>query len=1037
MADTKERDRIDASYEDGAGRYLSTSSDLDKAESDAVTDQKSGDMTSPDSHTKDGRGGDPGGGSAGAQVKDKEETPWANSVSGKPALSPTTTPMQSFLRITKEKGPMAGIGAFLITAIMFMFIQGVGQFSFLVGPSSLFADTNDTATPSMRRAFGALFQNMHDVDDRHAICNTSPKKIKCKSGRISNSGLNRMAKNGLVAQFEDGSLYDGKTKRGYPDKSRGKIVGYQAADGSSSIPANRLKEYLGSDADFRTAAKIVGVRGAFNLKRQAWIGKHIKSKLYNPLSMLRKGGQATGRTSKVAAAERKAEMTKGIRALMPSGQSASTIKARAASKVNKQMGKYKKGGIGYLVAAGGCAALGSPKFIVAGVAAIQLAQISPMVMEWALSPGDRMKADGLDYGEGITEHDAEFIGSAFNERVPNEDGELKSAMESRYLMSAMGINMGTLPVNPFAPGASALSNTAISTAMAFGDNPAVAGGCAVITNPITMWSAAVADTAITALLAPTVIGTILKIAATWLAVQAFMELAEGVISAIAADVIESFVTDNEEALANARGEQFGDAIGGSALAFFAAGGMARLLPTVSVSQLSKWKTALEEDRDLQRRTDIATLSPFDTSSRYTFLGSISYHMQLASLQQGHTGIHIPSVLSAAISPSKIMSTASASSGYGVDNCDPSYAAEAGLDTGDPATTPALNSMLLPCTGYLANMDITEAIEILENEGWVDPEVESERDDLILEELMPSDTEDGYEHGIGYIKPDNPLYEFINSCGNPASGDHILNTSGCILHDPSTSGIGAINGQVCKDSESGEECRELSGLDDAAEINEGALSAEDLGVKDPRAFQAISAFTLQYQMAQSINGEDDGPVTVYTGPADGVNNVSQTPQVPQDGGLLPGEISSEWVLPTTGTVTSDYGPRWGRQHNGVDIASPIGTPLYAAAAGIATRHSSTNRGNIVSIDHGGGIVTHYYHLNSYDIPAGTGTQVAAGQLIGKMGNTGNSTGPHLHFETRINSTNWDNGTAVEPREFMRQRGVTIPPRNGVISSIGGS
>jgi murein DD-endopeptidase MepM/ murein hydrolase activator NlpD len=121
-------------------------------------------------------------------------------------------------------------------------------------------------------------------------------------------------------------------------------------------------------------------------------------------------------------------------------------------------------------------------------------------------------------------------------------------------------------------------------------------------------------------------------------------------------------------------------------------------------------------------------------------------------------------------------------------------------------------------------------------------------------------------------------------------------------------------------------------------------------------------------------------------------------------------ASGFVWPTTGPVTSGFGWRWGRMHEGVDIGAPTGTPIVAAAAGtVIVSGWMGGYGNLVVIDHGGGLATAYAHQSS--IAAGVGQAVAQGQVIGYVGSTGHSTGPHLHFEVRIN------GAAVDPLGYL--------------------
>ena len=123
------------------------------------------------------------------------------------------------------------------------------------------------------------------------------------------------------------------------------------------------------------------------------------------------------------------------------------------------------------------------------------------------------------------------------------------------------------------------------------------------------------------------------------------------------------------------------------------------------------------------------------------------------------------------------------------------------------------------------------------------------------------------------------------------------------------------------------------------------------------------------------------------------------------------------MPVDGvTLTSGFGMRnhpilrRRARHNGVDLAAPRGTPVYATADGVvemAQRFSSY--GNYVQIDHGGEIETRYAHLSSYTVVPGQEVQI--GDLIGYVGSTGRSTGPHLHYEVRIANE------AVNPIPYM--------------------
>ncbi|MDQ6616957.1 MAG: peptidoglycan DD-metalloendopeptidase family protein [Actinomycetota bacterium] len=108
-----------------------------------------------------------------------------------------------------------------------------------------------------------------------------------------------------------------------------------------------------------------------------------------------------------------------------------------------------------------------------------------------------------------------------------------------------------------------------------------------------------------------------------------------------------------------------------------------------------------------------------------------------------------------------------------------------------------------------------------------------------------------------------------------------------------------------------------------------------------------------------------------------------------------------IWPIHGPVTSEFGPRWGGFHPGIDIAPPYGTPIHAAKDGVVIfAGPEGGYGNFVLIDHGGGIVTGYAHQSR--IAVTQGQSVTQGQVIGFEGSTGDSTGPHLHFEVRVNA-----------------------------------
>ncbi|HEY5853157.1 MAG TPA: M23 family metallopeptidase [Aldersonia sp.] len=122
--------------------------------------------------------------------------------------------------------------------------------------------------------------------------------------------------------------------------------------------------------------------------------------------------------------------------------------------------------------------------------------------------------------------------------------------------------------------------------------------------------------------------------------------------------------------------------------------------------------------------------------------------------------------------------------------------------------------------------------------------------------------------------------------------------------------------------------------------------------------------------------------------------------------------------TDGTFTSGYGARWGALHAGVDIANAIGTPIRAVADGeVIEAGPASGFGMWVRLKHADGTITVYGHVDSATVRAGQ--HVMAGDEIAKMGNRGQSTGPHLHFEVWLNGTD-----KVDPQPWLAARGISL-------------
>jgi murein DD-endopeptidase MepM/ murein hydrolase activator NlpD len=125
----------------------------------------------------------------------------------------------------------------------------------------------------------------------------------------------------------------------------------------------------------------------------------------------------------------------------------------------------------------------------------------------------------------------------------------------------------------------------------------------------------------------------------------------------------------------------------------------------------------------------------------------------------------------------------------------------------------------------------------------------------------------------------------------------------------------------------------------------------------------------------------------------------------------------WVRPGVGHLTSSYKWRWGRMHTGIDLAGPFGSPIRAVTAGkVLEAGYESGYGYIVKLEHADGTITYYAHCSKLRVDAGE--RVTAGEQIAEEGNTGHSTGPHLHFEVRVD------GNPINPIPWLAAHGIEV-------------
>jgi len=171
-----------------------------------------------------------------------------------------------------------------------------------------------------------------------------------------------------------------------------------------------------------------------------------------------------------------------------------------------------------------------------------------------------------------------------------------------------------------------------------------------------------------------------------------------------------------------------------------------------------------------------------------------------------------------------------------------------------------------------------------------------------------------------------------------------------------------------------------------------------------------------QIVTALGGTDTGNLegtgdTVCTGMAIGTGPVN----------------ARGWALPNEGSLTSRFGPRTApvaglpNYHYGLDFGGACGSPIYAANDGVVTHAGGPHKGmsgNVIEIDHGGGVLTRYGHMYANGVLARTGDTVRGGQQIGRVGNAGNSTGCHVHVEITVN------GRLTDPEAYLRSAGLEL-------------
>lgn len=774
--------------------------------------------------------------SASAAVNDQE-----SSVPGNGFYQPSAGKKKSpvtFKSLLKKRGPIAAIAGILGL--------GGGIMGIFLSPATMlqnimenFTWKNDSASVVKESRMKKVMNKMIGASDDAGICKS--KKIRCKTGRLSNRALKKFKKSGLIPVDADGKEMDIKG-RGYPEKNptHWKVEGLN--DGKP-IESSKLKDELLKKENRKIASKVYGRTGLFKMRFRAWTGKHI-SGLYEKFGLKR--NSAISKLDKKLGIKEKREKFKEKLPKFKEGRAIGNIR----EGVNKLGGKLKKGGLAYAISAGACTVVKIPNLIAAGVAAVQLAPLLGLVMDVILSPGSQAKASGLDSsGSGFSQETMETIGTMLTERgkMKGSDNAEGSALDSPYLLAAMGVNNDKPGIaKNYIPGYSVATNPIVQ-----GFNEAkkdTEGVCDYILSPVAMYTSMAAEAAIAASTGG--ISAILS----WVGKAALSEVTKKVLEYAVGEQVKNILAELAKSLLipdKAQYKDLGDTLGVGAAAFFSAGSMGQMLPGLKMSQLAEFNGIQIANEEFQKEMDIASLSPFDTSSKYTFLGSIFHNMGNMMMANGTYSKTPVAMLSNILRlPSMALSyssTAKAASGmYSDKYCG--YAKDFYMGSGS-SEDPAVNMAGLPCTGITnsqANMSVEEAIQIAEDEGWVKKDADIP-DGATIADLMDN-----------YIIKDTPLHDFIEDCSAAEKGEYWFNSGGCTAPTDSTQTV-SITTPTYKDSENKDITNQSFGAENSAKQY------------DDRKLSAMSVLLIDFQIAQSINGEDDeeeAPSTTAKAPDNG-------------------------------------------------------------------------------------------------------------------------------------------------------------------------
>lgn len=810
MPPLKEEDnRIDQGYEDGLGSYVAPN--VDEAEDWDSNPESQADLSSAEGKPSSAIN------YTGSKLKEGAKKIASDKAKGG---------AKSFL---KKRGALLGVGGGVAISLLL-----IG----LMAPAAILISFMQNMTSLMDSGSRALSNRSHRVlVNKIEAPDCTEKTQRCQSTKLSNAALRKMKLAGIVALDPNGDPIDTSDKKGFPNP---KPTHYKVDGIDNPVAASEIKSVLENNR--KIDAKLRGSSGVFN-GRLSWNGKHIKKSFREKFGIKTRAslmdGQKGQKFSWYAATDKIAKFVPGYETL-------GKITEGISSRIDKKISAAKFGGAAYTVAYSSCVASKVPSILTGAIAAAQLARLMPYINEIVLSPAAKLQASGLDSENAATPEDVEFVSSILTQKTRDKDGNLTAAVDSPLLMAAIGVNKGAIDPSVFKnyiPGYSVVDF--------FNHNPAgttlkqaqsvMSPACSVIMSPITMITWMITESAIKGVNPVTwAVSLGIQFAVGFAATPVIMAGIEMLLSneAVQDAIVGDFLKED------LHGIELGHTLGASALAFFPAASMARFVPGVTVGGAEVASQTIKDFEEDQKQLDIALLSPFDISSRHTFLGSIVNTIRMNAIANSSSSLGVLGNISSVLSlPKLAFSGQSVSATNALPSfCSPKNAKYYDLAAEIESDSPLLNPLGLPCGELENTLSVKEAKDILRAEGWLDESKEvSEGADI--EALVKAEV----------IVKDTPLYLLANNetgCNDASTGDYLIEAAGCAVR-PSGS---ADNINIDLSGIDLTECS-VSGACEVGSEGDSALSGEAAGASNPKAMLAMYTYLVDIQASNMINGFD--------------------------------------------------------------------------------------------------------------------------------------------------------------------------------------